>query len=141
VSFRIKKEDPVQKLLRIEKMRFIKDEELSPHFLDPVGAQVYYLLHNAEKYFGKEAREELEEVLLPRQRIRILSELQRLPLSTRLDLVVARRRKRGAKAKIQEKKLEELVERVVEEVVEEDVEEIVEGVDVDGDFEDSEIPI
>lgn len=93
----VKEEDNTKKLLKIEKIRFMRMEGLSPHHLDPAGAAVYYLLEIAERYFGKKAREELEEVLLPRQRVRILCELQKASLEEKLELIAARRIKRSHK--------------------------------------------
>ena len=140
MSFKIKKEEPYKRLLKREQLRFIRDEGLSPHFLDPAGHLVYYVLHAVERYFGREAREELEEVLLPRQRVRILSELQKLPTSMKLEFVVARNRKgerrgqsgEGVTLKNGAELLHELVQ-MYEEELEEEVEE-------DGDAEAGEIP-
>lgn len=94
MTFKVKKEDPINKLLRIAKYRFIKNEELSPHLLDPKGDLVYYALSCIELYFGKEAREEVERKLRPKQRVRILRVLQELSLESRLELVVPSYRKK-----------------------------------------------
>ena len=128
MTFRVKKEDPINKLLKIAKYRFIKNEELSPHLLDPKGDLVYYVISCVELYFGKEARELVERRLRPKQRVRILQVLQELSLESRLELIVPSYRSKR---------------RIVHtnngdsEAIEED-EEIEE---VDEDAEDFEIPI
>jgi len=44
--------------------------------LDPYGSQLLLILDIAEREFGKEAREELEEFLMPYHKVRILQTLQ-----------------------------------------------------------------
>ncbi len=44
--------------------------------LDPYGHQLLFLLDIAEREFGKEAREELEEFLMPYHKVRVLQTLQ-----------------------------------------------------------------
>ena len=44
--------------------------------LDPYGANLLLILDIAEKEFGREAREELEEFLMPYHKIRVLQTLQ-----------------------------------------------------------------
>ena len=114
MTFRVKKEDPLNKLLRIAKYRFIKEEELSPHLLDPKGDLVYYTLSCIELYFGKEAREEVERKLRPKQRVRILQILQELPLDVRIELVVPSYRK--PRGKYREGDREEEDEEGIEDV-------------------------
>jgi len=44
--------------------------------LDPYGANLLLILDTAEREFGKEAREELEEFLMPYHKVRVLQTLQ-----------------------------------------------------------------
>jgi hypothetical protein len=44
--------------------------------LDPYGSQLLLILDTAEREFGKEAREELEEFLMPYHKVRVLQTLQ-----------------------------------------------------------------
>ena len=44
--------------------------------LDPFGSQLLLILDVAEREFGKEAREELEEFLMPYHKVRVLQTLQ-----------------------------------------------------------------
>jgi len=138
MTFKVKKEDPINKLLRIAKYRFIKDEELSPHLLDPKGDLVYYVISCIELYFGEEARDLVERRLRPKQRVRILRVLQKLSLENRLELVVPSYRKRRA---VKHEKVEEEHEKMdddLDEVLWE--EDILREEEVDEDAEDSEIP-
>jgi len=44
--------------------------------LDPYGANLLLILDTAEREFGKDAREELEEFLMPYHKVRVLQTLQ-----------------------------------------------------------------
>ena len=130
MTFKIKKEDPLNKLLRIAKYRFIKNEELSPHILDPKGDMVYYALSCVELFLGPEAKEMVERRLRPKQRVRILRVLQELSLESRLELVVpSYRKKRVSPSNNGHSEVEE---------VDFEENEIEEG---EEDVEDFEIPI
>jgi len=137
MTFKVKKEDPLNKLLRIAKYRFIKDEELSPHLLDPKGNLIYYVISCVELYFGREARDLVERRLRPKQRVRILQVLQKLSLESRLELVVPSYRKRRAVK-------HEKVEGEHEKTENEDLDDVLweeEEEEVDEDVEDFKIPI
>lgn len=132
MTFRVKKEEPINKLLRIAKYRFIKEEELSPHLLDPKGDLVYYAISCVELYLGKEARELVEDRLRPKQRVRILQVLQELPLDDRIELIVPSYRKKMPKV-VEHEKGEESHETMEDEILWEE--------EVGEDAEDPEIPI
>ncbi|AEA46065.1 hypothetical protein [Archaeoglobus veneficus] len=108
----IEAEEPLKKLQRLKTQRFIKQRQLSPHFLDPLGEHVYLVLHTAEARFGIEARKKLESILYPAQNVRILRELKKAGLYTKLDLLTP------DGVDCEETKKEKRVKRVLE--VEED---------------------
>lgn len=89
----VEAEDSIRKLLRLKTQRFIRENKLSPHFMDPYGTLVYIVLETAEAEFGKNGREKLERILLPAQNARIIKELQEAQLSVKLDLLIPTRRK------------------------------------------------
>ncbi len=88
----VEAEDSIKKLLRLKTQRFVKENKLSPHFLDPYGTLVYIILETAEAEFGREGREKLERILIPAQNARIIRELQEAQLGVKLDLLIPMRR-------------------------------------------------
>ncbi|WP_290597867.1 hypothetical protein [Archaeoglobus sp. JdFR-39] len=91
----VETEDDIKKLLRLKTQRFIKENKLSPHFMDPYGTLVYIILETAEAEFGREGREKLEKILIPAQNARIIKELQEAQLSVKLDLLIPVKRKKA----------------------------------------------
>ncbi len=55
--------------------------------LDPYGHQLLFLLDVAEREFGKDAREELEEFLMPYHKVRVLQVLQEEGIKQKFWLV------------------------------------------------------
>lgn len=55
--------------------------------LDPYGHQLLFLLDIAEREFGREAREELEEFLMPYHKVRVLQTLREEGIRQRFWLV------------------------------------------------------
>jgi len=100
----VEAEDSIKKLLRLKTQRFIKENKLSPHFLDPLGTLVYIILETAEAEFGREGREKLEKILIPAQNARIIRELQEAQLSVKLDLLIPVKR---AKSRIEFEEVDE----------------------------------
>jgi len=91
----VEAEDSIKKLLRLKTQRFVKENKLSPHFLDPYGTLVYIILETAEAEFGREGREKLEKILLPAQNARIIRELQQAQLGVKLDLLIPPRKRKS----------------------------------------------
>lgn len=94
---KLKEKDAIDQLKRFICFRLSKKYGFGTLVFDPCGDKIIFLLDIAEREFGKKARDELFDFLLPYHKMRVLKVLQYEAVKQKLWLAASDLAKEGEK--------------------------------------------